>query len=104
MSFRCFQLVEIRTCHLDVLFCVLFDIFDICTRWVVPDALSKRVVLFLEAGEEVLDACEHCPTKYLEFAPMRYKKDGKEKTTHVRWVGLLHMFFAHQIQKLVEQH
>lgn len=97
-------MVEIRTCHFDVLLCVLFDIFDICTRRVVLNALSKRVILFLEAGEEVLDACEHYPSKYLEFTPVRYKKDSKEKTTHVRWVGLLRRFFAHQSRKLVVQH
>lgn len=44
--------------HFDVLLCVLFDIFDIYARWVVTDALSKRVVLLLEAREERLDACE----------------------------------------------
>lgn len=35
---------------------------------------------------------------------MGYEKDSKEKTTHVRWVGLLRMFFSHQSQRLVEQH
>jgi hypothetical protein len=63
-------MVRIRTCHFNVLLCVLFDIFDIYARWVVSDALSKRLVLFLETGEEVLDAREHCPSRYLEFIHM----------------------------------
>jgi hypothetical protein len=51
------------TCHFDVLLCVLFDVLDIYTGWVVPNALGKGVVLCFETGEEVLDACEHCPSK-----------------------------------------
>lgn len=66
-------------CHFDVLPYILFDIFDIYARWVFPDTLSKRVILFLKARKEVLYACEHCPSKYLEFTPMGNEKDGRRK-------------------------